>query len=966
MSMTEQHPGSVDELLTPVEQALSRCADDASRAGDAQQALAQLAVAVELIADESWLNGVRTLASLLEIVGCFADGSDEQMAQVSRDIVEFVQTSLPQIGEALEDPQADSISAMLELVDESHKRWGEYLTLVGSGTSWTTSHFSDDEIEAINDANDTIDTASPQQVDLILSALGGGVELADESVDVEIVNTEREPESITPAEIEGGLNAFTPQQVEMDSELLEAYLEDVEQCLGSMERSVLRHEQNPQSSESIQQVERDLHTLKGASASVGLSKLAEHIHGVEEWLQSQERSDHGIQLDPVLNCVDAVRMQVESLQRLASSRPRSAPRIVSQPLTSTRPKAPLPAPSSTLPISVGYERPEEPGDESVRVRSSQLDRLMDILVELVTWRRRRDQRVIEIERAAEELTRCTLRLESVANQQDLGHAGLTAANRDETTAHEQRTRRSLQEITSDVREIASTLTGVRRSLAEENRSVSQFLQEFRQQLVELRRLPLTGLFQRLQRVARDAARVEQKQVRLEFIGEHAGLERSLQERLYEPLLHLVRNAVGHGIETPDDRKEAGKPVEGTITLEAYGSSHLLVLEIRDDGAGLDYDAIRRRGVQRGLLSDGQSATEQELSRLIFQSGFSTRTETNAIAGRGVGMDVVATALDRFNCQIEVDSVRGKGTTIRLSIPLSSVIEHTMIFRAGGQLFGLPTPFVQATSNAIDSSWPPKTVDRSRHLSLTDFLGIERAEETVNQRTLTVEQLSDGRGGQKNSDQSRSKRPKDGQGGQLHFAIDDLLGTEEVVVRPLPSILRRHPLLSGVSLSGAGEVVLLLDGNRFIQAGTIFAQACSDSEAIPATLAAAESPRRILVADDSLSARKRLVQTLTRYRFDITEVGDGAEALDVLRTETFDAVFSDLEMPRLSGFDLLSQLKGSNRHPCEPVVIVTTRTEPEIQKRAHQLGADGFLAKPVSPDSVDDVLRKLDMISLTKN
>lgn len=961
MSTTEQHSASVEELLTPVKQSIDLCADDPSRAGQAQQTLLGLADAVESAADESWLLAVRTLARLFEIVECFADDTDEQMTQVSQEIVAFVQSSFSLISTSLEEPLPESMSRILELVDKSHECWGDYLTLVDSGPVISASSLDEEVCSRIDEERNDLSSASPHQVDLILSALGGSVEVTEEVVALaapEEVSEEHPSQPAPPPanDHDGPVTTFAPQHVEMDPELLEAYLEDAQQCLSSMERSALAYEQNSSTQAPIQQLQRDLHTLKGASASVGLNRLAEHIHGVEEWLQSQENLPDQVQLDPVLACVDAVRSQVDALSH------RTAPQLVTQ----TASPSPIPTPASTLPISIGHDRADEPGDESVRVRSSQLDRLMDILVELVTWRRRRDQRVLEIERAAEELNRCTLRLESAANQQDLGQGSGLSAGGDGASTDEQRNRKSLQEITSDVREIATTLTSARQSMMEENRSVTHFMQEFRQQLVELRRLPLTGLFQRLQRVARDAARVEQKQVRLEFVGEHAGLERSLQERLYEPLLHLVRNAVGHGIESPEDRLKMGKSSEGTITLEAYGSSHLLILEIRDDGAGLDFDAIRKRGHERGLLPTDRTVSEQDLSRLIFHPGFSTRNETNAVAGRGVGMDVVSAALDRCNCQIEINSIRGKGTTFRLNIPLSSVVEPTLIFRAGGQLFGLPTPFVQATSHACESIWPPKQPTGRQRLSLADVLGVAPAEKSITRRTLTVRQLAHSRESQNLSQGISQASSNVEQIDQLSFAIDELVGTEEVVVRPLPPLLRRHPLLSGVSLSGAGEIVLLLDGNRFIQAGTtITSNSAADSSALSEDVDSV-SPRRLLVADDSLSARKRLVQTLASYGFEITEVSDGAEALDVLRTETFDAVFSDLEMPRMSGFDLLTELKGGNRQPCEPVVLVTTRTESGTQARAQQLGADGFLAKPVSAESVEDILRKLDMIPVTKN
>ncbi len=948
MKTAVKHPESIERLLTPVEQALKVCIDDPAQRSVARNGLNDIAEALESAADASWLTCVRLLANLMEIVDCLADGTDDQMNDVSCAIVAFVQAALPELNETMADPTSSTESTLTRLVEQANDQWGEYLTLVGSDTFWEASAL-DEAIELGNTEDDGEALSGTQQVDLILSALSNGTDFprVDDSPAAPPTGTQDES-SREAADSEEGV-PFAPERVELDDQLLDAYLEDVEQCLNSMERTVLGYEPGSSAVAAVQQICRDLHTLKGASASVGLGRLAAHLHGVEEWLQTTATISESQHLDPVLRCVDAVRSQVEVLKQPASSAD-AAP--------DARQDSSVPG-LSPLPVAFLHDRSDEPGEESVRVKSVQLDRLMDLLVELVTWRRRRDQRVVDIDRAAGELSRCTMRLETVASNYESSRSKPSTIEREVPSDDLTKTRGYLTEITNDVREIAFTLQGARQSMADENRSVSQFLQQFRQQLVQLRRLPLSGLFQRLQRVARDAARVEHKQVRLEFIGEHAGLERSLQERLYEPLLHLVRNAVRHGIETPERRVQAGKPAEGIITLEAFGSSHLLILEIRDDGNGLDFDAIRRRGHERGLLPTDRSVSEQELTRLIFHPGFSTRNETNEIAGRGVGMDVVAAALERCNCQIDVESDRGRGTTFGLKIPLSSVIEHSIIFRAGGQLFGLPMQFVLSTS---DSDAPAATEDE-RHVSLAEVLGVPSSPDVSSERTLCVEHR------QYDLD-VRGPGVRSGQLVRTHFLVDDILGTEEVVVRPLPRMLRRHPLLSGVSLSGAGEVVLLLDGDRLQQMAMTHATARANfpnaTAAERRSISQRTEKRRILVADDSLSARRRLVQILLHYGFDITEVSDGVEAIDLLRTESFDAVFSDLEMPKLGGFDLLTAIKRGDRDSAEPVVIVTTRNEAETQERAQQLGADGFVAKPVTPNSIEDVLLRLDMIPQVQN
>ena len=344
------------------------------------------------------------------------------------------------------------------------------------------------------------------------------------------------------------------------------------------------------------------------------------------------------------------------------------------------------APSSVPQLSFS-EGPAD--DESVRVKSSQLNRLMDMLAELVMLRNRRETELAELQEIYHELIGSVSKMRLLSNE---GH--LESINSKSI---------QLSELANDVLEAAQHLRDCARPVSEGNTAVSQFIRQFRQELVELRRTPVSGLFRRLQRVVRDAAQTESKQVQLQLVGEDAGIERSLQQRLYEPLLHIVRNSVCHGIESPEERTQAGKPVVGTITLEAKSGADLFVIEIRDDGRGLDYDAIRRRGVERGLLAADQAASREELSQLIFRPGFSTRQTANQVAGRGVGMDVVASTLQRMRGWLEVDSEPKKGTRIRLSFPLPSVIQHAMVFRSAGQLFALPMQSVRTAGEVKDDS-----------------------------------------------------------------------------------------------------------------------------------------------------------------------------------------------------------------------------------------------------------------------
>jgi chemotaxis protein histidine kinase CheA len=452
-------------------------------------------------------------------------------------------------------------------------------------------------------------------------------------------------------------------------------------------------------------------------------------------------------------------------------------------------------------------------------------------------------------------------------------------------------------------------------------------------------MPVSGLFRRLHRAISDAARTEGKQVRVELVGEDTGIERSLQERIFEPLLHIVRNSVSHGIELPGERVASGKLSQGVVKLHAHSGPDLLVIEVHDDGRGLDYDAIRRRGIERGLIEVDKSISHAELARLIFHPGFSTRETANQLSGRGVGMDVVASTLERMRGWVEVDSEHGSGSLIRLSLPLPSMIQHAMVFRSGGQLFALPAQSVRRTGE-FDSARAPK--DLNRILSLG---GNETSSQQDHSRRAIIE-LATG-----------STTGEAGSGGDFALLVDRVLGPEEVVVRPMPPMLKSHPLCIGATLSGMGEVVLLLDPWGLAEAARGTGVVARSSPANDQ--ACTKEQAKVLVVDDSKSARLRVTRALEKYPVTVVEVEDGQAAIELLAKEQFATVFSDIDMPRMSGLELLQAIKGEPRLESIPVIIISSRSIDTAGKQARSIGALEYIQKPLSPERFDAVVGGFD-------
>lgn len=838
--------------------------------------------------------------------------------------LQFLRDGLREIQEVIAADQqgSDKLNALHQEVIE---RWGELLT--SCDDTDFRSQFQDEDawgsqtVAEEQGEQDDLVTPSVEEIHSLLGQLNSTQSSSPKFVPERVHEMDQSDlesttsRSVTDSHSLASMDAKASLD-SLDDELREAFLYDASHCVTSMENSLLQLEANPKDPDALNQICRELHTLKGASASVGLSDMADLLHGLEDQLREDHSAGKTPQIDALLASVDLLRSQILSDVPVDTQAEFTAESSDESASAEHRTNASLALPDFGDGIS---------DDEMVRVKSSQLNRLMDMLAELVMLRNRREMELADLQEVYHELICSVSKMRLLSNEGNVFSDACSSLQ--------------LTEVANDVLEVAQHVRDCARPVAEGNASVSQFIRQFRQELVALRRTPISGLFRRLQRVVRDAAHAEGKEVDLKLIGEDAGIETSLQQRLYEPLLHIVRNSVCHGIEQPKVREQFGKLPSGKITVEARSGTDMFVIEIGDDGRGLNYDAIRRRGIEAGLLRSEQVASREELSQLIFKPGFSTRQSANQIAGRGYGMDVVASTIQRMRGWLEIDSETNWGTRIRLSFPLPSVIQHAMVFRCGGQLFALP---MQSVRSAGESG------RESRVLAFAKMLGVAPAE-----NSQRIDLAWD----------SSSSQDKLDDATRTTLLVDEVVGPEEVVVRPLPSLLKHHPYCSGATLSGMSQTVLFLDARRLIEAqadvdfeieGGAIQDASTSGQCDWETGDQSQRPR-VLVVDDSLSARKRVVRLLGRYPIDIVEASDGKKALAILKQQHFDAIFSDMEMPHVTGMDLLEALQSYEQGEAPPVVIISSRNEAEFTDRAHELGANNYLFKPLGEDALERAL-----------
>lgn len=492
--------------------------------------------------------------------------------------------------------------------------------------------------------------------------------------------------------------------------------------------------------------------------------------------------------------------------------------------------------------------------------------------------------------------------------------------------------RQVAELSFDLGETQALLSGLSREMTVEIKRSSRLLRELRSSVGRTRMLSLARLLERFQRYAERSAVEADKQVRLEVSGGGAEVDAAIVERLADPLLHLVNNALAHGIETVAERRTTGKPEQGTIALRSAVRGSFVEIEVEDDGRGIDPDALRRRAVELGRWSQREAAdrTDVEARALIFERGFSTAERLSDDAGRGIGMDVVRSTLGQLHGEIRIESLPGQGTRFILRVPATLVVSTALRLRVGDEMLLLPTVSVRRVrdSEATPSThrdgaeWIPIDGEEIQLIRLGDRLGLTSDPRRLGQ-PLAIVQVP---------------------GRTLALAADELIGIEMVVVRELGGFLAGLVGFVGAAFNPDGSLVLVLDPAQLAETAP---SRQSSSARVPADRAEGIATRpRVLLVDDSISVRKVLARQLIAAGYEVITAQDGEQALVEMREKPPVALITDLEMPRLNGFELIEMVRRRPATRNLPAIVITTRTGAKHRELADRVGATAYLRKPV--------------------
>lgn len=740
----------------------------------------------------------------------------------------------------------------------------------------------------------------------------------------------------------------------IDPELLEAFLAEAGDVLAQSERTLLDLGQRPCDAAAVQALLRDFHTLKGAAAAVGLAEVASHLHRAESLLQDlQERGaiddDGGRLADFLFRFIDSVRTRIAApdcgredagglaeleTEIAALTTPLEIPAADDAAPEHVADRAEGPVPLVRAPLEGTGEPEAGDGDSAIlRVPAARIDALLQRVGELLAQRTRLDGTARRFADVRHRLDASRRRLAAVLEGTQERDPGAEVA-------------RSAVEAAADTRDASRDLGNLLRELDQQIHHVSRAAATLQRQITRLRLVPLESVFHRLARAVREAARLEAKEVELEIHGGEVQVDRVIAEALYAPLLHLVRNAVSHGIERPARRREQGKPAAGIIRLSARPRYNRVVLSVADDGAGLNYEAILAKARVQDLIPAGTAPRREQLLSLIFRPGFTTEDAVTEVSGRGVGLDVVAREVGALKGTVAATSENGSGTTFHLAVPTTASIEEVALVEVGAQCFALPTDFMEH-SFLVDAA----ELEKMRTRRVYPFRGqripvlflAPLVSEAVAAEGAVVTIL----------------RAMDR---AMALVVERVRAKEDAIVRPLGRVLEAHPFLSGATITASGEVVFLVNVGRLFDVlsyTAVYAEEEGEEHARQPAPAAEQPPRGVLLVDDSRSIRKLASQYLAAASIDTEVAVDGIEALEKLASQRFRVVVTDLEMPRLHGYELLAAIKRDPRWAHLPVIVCTSRGSETHRNRARELGADAYIVKPFTKDQLcGEVLRAM--------
>lgn len=778
-----------------------------------------------------------------------------------------------------------------------------------------------------------------------------------------------------------------------DKELRILFKIESEEHLEHLDSGFLRLEKDPNNKAILEELLREAHSLKGGARMVLMGKIETVAHRLESILAAAAKGEMPLTIETIDNLygsLDPIRKLVNEAvtgepagllvsdvlarllpgtdvgreeqatstlasERRVSARPDSGPQTSE--VQSVQAEAPEPLMRGAEPegeiqpskISGGDSRDGEFRIETIRVATEKLDALMALLGELNVTKNRVAHSLVKIDQvlgAWEKLHRGGVAFCSLLNE--VGSSSQNGRVRKIINQYKQET-----EL---VERLGALLDGVRATADEDSSKLDLITKDLEDGVRSIRLLPLSTVFNFFPRMVRDLARAQSKEAELIIEGGETTADKRVIEEMKDPLMHMIRNAIDHGMELPDDRARMGKPRKGSIRLRAYQTASNIFIDLKDDGRGLDLEAIKRTALKKKLYSAAEleAMTPSEIRSLIFISGFSTSSFVSDVSGRGVGLDVVRTNVERLKGVIQVESDPKTGiTTFGVQLPITLTTARVLIVAVGVRKYAIFVEYVEA----------------SHLISLREIFTIEgRRTIILDNRPVSVARLSDLlEFKQSESTENQDKSASGGEGAavpcvilsmgdeRVGLLVDELLDEQEIVLRPQSKLLKRIRNIAGATILGTGEVCMLLNPQDLMK--SVRRRELPSPDQTPPE--AEERTKLILMAEDSLTTRTQMKRILEGGGYEVEVAVDGLEALNRIGTRSFDALVTDIMMPNMDGLTLTEKVRKDPKYKELPIILVTSLSSEDDRKRGLEAGANAYITKPAFDQKVLlETLRRL--------
>jgi chemosensory pili system protein ChpA (sensor histidine kinase/response regulator) len=765
--------------------------------------------------------------------------------------------------------------------------------------------------------------------------------VVNESEIAEVIQELKEPTETTPSLMNDALLADIPvnqhKELAVDQELLGLFVEEARELVPQVGRDLRGWRVNPLEIEYPDSLQRALHTLKGSARMAGQSHIGDSVHKMED------RVIHALRHKATADDFDEMFVEFDHIGYMLED-------ITGGVKVSNQDEDV--AATVTVPT-----RSVERKSQFLRMRADVLDRLINEAGEVSIMRSRMDREMQSFKQSSSDLTdsisrmRAYLReLEIEAETQMQSRMSLLQEANETFDPLEFDRFTRLQELTrmmaESVNDVATIQHGLVLNLDQTDAALQQqnrMNRELQQGLMGVRMLPFATISERLQRIVRQTARELNKRVEMLIEGENVELDRGVLDKMGAPLEHLLRNAVAHGLESTEERKKLGKPEAGQIKLKVSLENDEITLIVTDDGAGINLAKVKQKAIERGLLSAGQEVSDQALMAVIFEPGFSTADSISQIAGRGVGLDAVRSDIAALSGRIDVSNVTGMGAMFNVYLPVTLSVAQVIMARVGNKMFAIPSVMVEQVQKLkqgdLLSAYQARNVNWAGRDYPLHYLSklIGDVDHVAQQHTYTPVVLL----------RSGTYRTA------LH--VDEIIGNQEVVMKQIGPQLARVPGMIGATVLGDGVIVLVINPVQLANREALSIGAIKVTTFAPV---AAAVKKVALVVDDSLTMRKVLSRVLEREDFEVITANDGMDAIQKLQLITPDIILTDIEMPRMDGFEFSRHVRDSDKTASTPLIVISSRTAEKHRNVAKELGVDAFLGKPVQDDELIEQVNAL--------